>query len=120
MNTENRKPNDTLPPAGVKSGRTLRLPALVLGLGSCLLLSACENTPPNFANMNDAEILAYNESQPLLSQIHCVREATTSTYIRKRHCKTVEGWMRHNEREADRLSVLNTGPVYNFPRSIRD
>ena len=75
--------------------------ATVLGL----ILAGC-TVPQTFENMSEQELLAYNKDRPILEQIYCVKEARTSSRIRKTYCDTVEDWVLYNQRQASRLDVL--------------
>lgn len=101
---------------------TPNLRNFILCLIAGTVLAACGNTPPSFANMSEEELAAYNQTQPLEKMIHCVQEAQTSTYIRKKICRTVMEWVRHNERQAMALDVLNSPAGFGFPDrgAIRD
>lgn len=72
------------------------------------LLAGC-TAPQVFENMSEQEILAYNKDRPILEQVYCVKEARTSTRIRKTYCDTVEDWVLYNQREQSRLDVLSFG-----------
>jgi len=93
-------------------------PLLLVGLA--ILVSSCTTNRPSFANMNGAELAAYNRGMPAEKQIHCVQNADSSTYIRKRICQSYEDWMLQNERAAMTLDVLNSRPSYSLPNSIED
>lgn len=90
------------------------LPFAALGL----VITACASTGPSFANMSEVELAAYNESLPMEEKVYCVREADTSSFIRRRTCRTVADWVRHNERTAMQLEVLNSPASYNLPGTI--
>jgi hypothetical protein len=81
-------------------------------------ISACSSNSPSHTNMSATELAAYNLELPPELQIHCVREATPSSYIRKRKCQSYEDWLTQNERAAARLEVLNTRRSYNIPDTI--
>ncbi len=95
-----------------------RLRTVSLIILSSALLASCTNTRPSFANMSDEELAAYNETQPLENMVHCVYEAQTSTYIRKKICRTVMEWVRYNERQAMALDVLNSPAGFGLPDSV--
>lgn len=65
--------------------------------------------PQTFENMSEAELLAYNKDRPILEQVYCVKEARTSTRIRKTYCDTVEDWVLYNQQQQSRLDVLSLG-----------
>jgi len=67
--------------------------------------------------MSEEELLSFNQSKPYLERIVCYEEATTSTFIRKRKCMSYEKALYHNERAGMSLDVLNSAPVYHFPRT---
>ncbi len=90
----------------------------ILVMSCAMLIAACQNTGPSFANMSEVELAAYNEDRPMEVKVYCVREADTSTYIRKRTCRTVADWVRHNERSAMALDVLNMPTSYNLPGTM--
>jgi len=101
--------------AGFTPGRVLWI------LSLCCMVSACQNPPRSFASMTEEELFAYNRGQPILKQVYCVREATSSSYIKKRRCRSVEDWVEHNNRAAMTLDVLDVGgDSYNLPDSIND
>lgn len=81
---------------------------LLIGLSTVVIVAGCA-TPQTFENMTEQEILAYNKDKPVLEQVYCVKEARTSSRIRKTYCDTVEDWVLYNQREALRLEVLSLG-----------
>lgn len=94
---------------------------LVFSVGLFFLLAACNsNSGPSFVNMSEVELAAHNRGLPPEEQIFCVHEADSSTYIRKRICRSVLDWVEHNERAAMTLEVLNSRPNYSLPNSIQD
>ena len=84
------------------------------------IVAACNSGAPSFAGMNELELAAYNRELPPERHIYCVQESTTSTFIRKRICRSYEDWVAHNERAAATLDVLNSRPNYSLPNSIQD
>ncbi len=80
-----------------------------------LLLTACSSNQTSFTSMSDEELASYNQTQPLESKVHCVVEPNTSTYIRKRTCRTVADWVQHNQRQTMTLDVLNSPPGFGIP-----
>ena len=78
-------------------------------IGIFLILAGC-STPKTFENMSEQELLAYNKDRPILEQVYCVKQARTSTHIRKTYCDTVEDWVMYNQRQASKLDVLSAGP----------
>jgi len=80
-----------------------------------IIVSACSSNGPSFTSMNAAEIAAYNRELPPAKHIYCVEEADTSTFIRKRICRSYEDWISLNERATMTLDVLNSPP----PNSIQ-
>ena len=86
-----------------------------------ITVSACSsNNGPSFNTMSEIELAAYNRELPPERHVYCVEEAETSTYIRKRICRSYEDWVAHNERAAMTLDVLNSRPNYSLPNSIQD
>ena len=85
-----------------------------------ITMTACANNGPSFVNMSEVELAAYNRELPAEQRVYCVVEATTSTFIRKRVCRTYEDWLAHNERELMRLDVLNSRPSTGLQRTVRD
>lgn len=83
------------------------------------LLAACSSNGPSFVSMSEIEIMAYNRGLPIEKQVYCMEGATTSTYIRKRICRTYEDWMIQNEKAAMTLDVLNSRPSFSLPSSIQ-
>jgi len=90
---------------------------LLVNFFSLLILSSCANTPTTFTfeRMSDEEIYAYNEGLPLLNQIYCTNEASVSSRIKRRNCKTYQEWMDYNADAISNISILNapTGSVGN-------
>jgi hypothetical protein len=70
--------------------------------------------------MSAIELAAHNRGLPAEEQVFCVREADSSTYIRKLVCQSYEGWLEHNERAAMTVDVLNSRPNYSLPNSIQN
>jgi len=85
-----------------------------------LILTCCGSSGPSFAAMSELELAAYNREQPAEKNVFCVEESSTSTFIRKRVCRSYEDWIAHNERSAMTLDVLNSTPAYSLPNSIQD
>lgn len=92
----------------------------VLLVGAAIIVTACSTASPSFVNMSEVELAAHNRGLPAEEQVFCVREADSSTFIRKRVCQSYEGWLEHNERAAMTLEVLNSRPNYSLPNSIQD
>ncbi|PCI79192.1 MAG: hypothetical protein COB20_05255 [SAR86 cluster bacterium] len=89
--------------------------------GLAIVVSACNsNSDPSFASMSEMELGAYNRELPPEKHVYCVQEADTSTFIRKRICRSYEDWVAHNERAAMTLEVLNSRPNYSLPNSIQN
>lgn len=76
-------------------------------------LAACQSQPLSFASMSEEELFAYNSEKPLLQQVICVEEQTTSSYIRKRRCQSIEQLVSERTAGAMKLQVLNWGYNYN-------
>lgn len=92
----------------------------LLVAGLAFLVSSCAaNDGPSFANMSALEILAYNRELPPEKHVFCVQEADTSTFIRRRTCRSYEDWITHNERAAMTLDVLHTPANPGLSRAIR-
>lgn len=85
-----------------------------------VLISACGSTGPVFTSMSEVELAAYNRVLPIEKQVYCMEESTTSTFIRKRVCRTYEDWLAQSERAAMTLDVLNSRPSTGLPSSIQD
>ena len=85
-----------------------------------IIVSACSSNAPSFSRMNEVDLAAYNRQQPPEKHIYCVNEGDTSTFIRKRICRSYEDWIEHNERAAMTLEVLNSRPNYSLPNSIQE
>lgn len=83
------------------------------------VLAACQTTPQRFASMSEEELFAYNAEQPLLKQVICVKEQTTSSYIRKRSCQSIQQIMNERASAGSMLDVLNWGVNYNAGISRR-
>ena len=87
--------------------------------GLAFIVSSCAaNNGPSFATMSELELLAYNRELPREKQVFCVEDADSSTFTRRRRCQSYEDWVRHNEKAAMTLDLLNSSPVYSFPTSI--
>ena len=89
-------------------------------LGNTLVLAvlasaftACQNQPISFASMSEEELYAYNVDKPLLEQVFCVEEKTTSSYIRKRRCQSLERIINERSTVDMKFDVLNWGNDYN-------
>lgn len=94
------------------------MPKSILVIALSLLVTACQNAPVSFNSMTELELLAYNEERPLAEKVFCSTEAETSSRIRKRHCRTYEQIVNHNEKAVMQLEVLNTNTGgFNFPQS---
>jgi hypothetical protein len=83
-------------------------------------LAACASNGSSFESMSELELAAYNRELPIEQHVYCLEEATSSTYIRKRVCRTYEDWLAHNERELMRLDVLNSRPSTGLQSTVRD
>ena len=59
---------------------------------SCALLAlvSCANTPPNFRQMSDEELPAYNSSVPIVEQVYCREEIQIGSHIRQRVCVKIQ------------------------------
>lgn len=57
--------------------------------------------------MSEAELAAYNETQPFSQMIVCSEESRAFSRLRRRSCATVER-MYGSEEQAAQLEVLNT------------
>lgn len=82
-------------------------------------LAACQTPPQRFASMSEEELFAYNAEQPLLKQVICVKEQTTSSYIRKRSCQSIQQLVNERASAGAMLDVLNWGVNYNAGISRR-
>jgi len=78
-----------------------------------LLIVACSNLPPSFVTMSEEELYAYNAEQPIRRRVLCREETTTSSYIRKRRCYTVQELVDANTNSVLTLDVLNYGANFN-------
>jgi hypothetical protein len=87
---------------------------------AAIIVTACSNNRPSFVNMSEIELAAHNRGLHAEEQVFCVREADSSSYIRKRICNSYNGWIEHNQRAAMTLDVLNSRPNYSLPNSIQD
>ena len=89
--------------------------------GFAILVSSCSaNNGPSFVTMSELELMAYNRELPPEKHVYCVEGADTSTFIRRRICRSFEDWVTHNEQAAMTLEVLNSRPNYSLPNSIQD
>ncbi len=93
---------------------------LLLLTGLAILLSTCSSDRPSFVNMNELELALYNNDQPVEKRVYCVQEANSSSYIRKRVCRSYEDWIQENERSAATLDILNSRPSYGPADTIND
>lgn len=75
--------------------------------------TACGNLPTSFVTMSEEELYAYNITQPVLKRVLCREETTTSSYIRKRRCYTVQELVEANTNSVLALDVLNYGANFN-------
>ena len=84
---------------------------ILVSLFLLLILSSCGNTPRTFTfeRMSDEEIYAYNEGLPLRSQVYCINEASVTSRIKRRNCKTYLEWTEYNTSAISTLNVLNAG-----------
>lgn len=85
-----------------------------------ITVSACTSNGPALASMSEVELAAYNRVRPPEKHVYCVKEADTSTLIRKRICRSHEDWLAHNERAEMTLEVLNSRPDYGLSNFIED
>ena len=92
----------------------------LLLMGLAMVVSACGSNGPSFISMSAVELNAHNRERPPEKHIFCFEERDTSTFIRKRICRSYEDWMAHNERAAMTLEVLNSRPSYSLPNSIQE
>ena len=92
----------------------------LLLISAAIIVTACSNNSPSFLNMSAIELAAHNRGLPAEEQVFCVRDADSSTYIRKRVCQSYEDWLQHNVRAAMTIDVLNSRPNYRLPNSIQD
>lgn len=87
--------------------------------GLAFIVSSCAaNSGPSFVNMSEMEIMAYNRGMPPEKQVYCVQEADTSSFIRRRICRSYEDWITHNEQSVMTLDVLHAPPSFGLPSSI--
>jgi len=88
--------------------------------GLAFIVSSCAaNDGPSFATMSELELLAYNRGLPPEKHVFCLQEADSSSFIRRRICRSYEDWITHNEQSAMTLDVLHTPPNATLPGSIR-
>jgi hypothetical protein len=87
---------------------------------AAIIVTACSNNRPSIVNMSEIELATHNRGLPAEEQVFCVREADSSSYIRKRICNSYNGWIEHNQKTAMTLDVLNSRPNYSLPNSIQD
>lgn len=93
----------------------------LLFAGLVTVVSSCSaNNGPSFVTMSEVELAAYNRELPQEKHVYCVKEADTSSFIRRRICRSYEDWVMHNERSAMALDVLSSRPNYSLPNSIQD
>lgn len=76
------------------------------------VLMACGTMPTHFAGMSEEELYAYNLSKPFPEQIICQEEKTTSSYIRKRRCQTVQQFINERANSDMALNVLDYGAKF--------
>ena len=81
----------------------------LLLMGLTVIVSAC-STGTSFTGMNELELAAYNRERPPKEHVYCVKQAETSSFIRKRTCRTYRDWIAHNERAWMYINVLNSRP----------
>jgi len=86
---------------------------LLLTAGLAGFLTACQNAPRTFESMTEEELFAYNTEQPIMQQVICVTETTTSSYIRKRRCQSLDKIINERSSAVMQLDVLNWGVDYN-------
>lgn len=86
--------------------------AAILGLLG-VLVTACANQPPAFHRMSEKELMAYNATRPVEEQVLCTKETSTTTYIRRTRCQTVQQLVNHNIAAVMALDVMNFGRNYN-------
>jgi len=82
----------------------------LLLMSLAIIVSACSSTGPSLTSMNELELVLYNRERPPEEHVYCVKEADTSSFIRKRSCRTYKDWIAHNERAWMYINVLNTEP----------
>ena len=92
----------------------------LLLVSAAIIVTAYSNNSPSLLNMSAIELAAHNRGLSAEEQVFCVREADSSTYIRKLVCQSYEGWLEHNERAAMTVDVLNSRPNYSLPNSIQN
>ncbi|MCI5105900.1 MAG: hypothetical protein MRY76_04245 [Pseudomonadales bacterium] len=98
----------------VKSLLSQLFPIRLLAIaGMSLVLLACGSIPPNFSSMSEEELHAWNLQQPLMQQVICLEEQTTSSYIRKRRCNTLQQLYNARANADLALGVLDYGRYYN-------
>ena len=68
-------------------------------------------------SMTEAEIIAYNNNQPIPNQIECRLEAKSSKIIRKRVCKTIREW---SEVDTEGSSRVHIRTIFNNRGRISD
>ena len=80
------------------------------------LLGACASSQqgPDFESMTDAELYAYNMTQPLMKQVACYERIKTGSHIKKTHCDTLEDIIADNTDGPAPLSVLHVGDARFF------
>ena len=86
----------------------LAISALLLALlGAC---AATDETRVNPNLMTDEEIIAYNKTQDRIwDQIHCAREFSTRSHIKKRYCGTLSQINRRAASTGEQLNIISFG-----------
>ena len=85
-----------------------------------LIAVGCTSSPTNFASMSEEELYAYNMDRPILEQVYCRVEKTTSSFIRKRRCATVQQLVDQVNNSTMALDVLDYGGNFNAGLRSRD
>ena len=92
----------------------------LLLVGLAIIACSCSaNKGPSFGTMSEVELAVYNRELPPEKHVFCVQEADTSTFIRRRICRSYENWVAHNERSFMTLDVLNSTSSFSLPSSIQ-
>lgn len=78
-----------------------------------LFTASCATDTINFATMSEEELFAYNLDQPIMKRVLCREERSTSSFIRKRRCATVEDLVAQYTDSVMSLDVLNFGGNFN-------
>lgn len=84
--------------------KLLRFPFLI---GCGFVLAACQIPEANFLTMSEEELYRYNAERPVMEQVVCRKEASTSTFIRKKQCQTVSQIVYGLSDSVMALDVLN-------------